>query len=82
MKEFKLESLPEDLQNLARELPSITNLCKMIEEDGQFGSRIDYLEFKVQTAADPEWGNIHVPLAVYLVKHGANKGEVVKIIGI
>lgn len=82
MKEFKFVSLPEELQQLVSDLPKITDICKLVEEDSQWGGKADYLEFKVVTAADPEWGNAHVPLAVYLVKHGANKGETVKIVGI
>jgi hypothetical protein len=81
MREFKLESLPKELQDLVLELSVFTELCKVVEEDNQWGGRADYYQFKVVTAADPEFGNSHVPLAVYLVKQGAKKGEVVKITG-
>lgn len=79
MKEFNFSSLPEELQLLIQELVEAHGLFKTINW-GIEGK--EYIEFKVQTLADPEWGNGHVPLAVYLVKHGANKGETVKIVGI
>ena len=81
MKEFKFEALPEELQDLILEFSGSHGLFSIVgfdEELNAFGE----VEFKVQPAADPEWGNGHVPLAVYLVKHGANKGETVKITGI
>lgn len=65
MKEFSFNDLPENLKAIIVDLP-------MIQIDDKYGA-----EFKVITAPDPEWGNMHVPLAVWLMKHGANKGEIV-----
>jgi len=77
MKEFTLALLPEELQTLILELVDSHGLFKKINI-GYEGK--EYIEFKVKTVADEEWGNEHVPLALYLVKQGANKGETVKIV--
>lgn len=65
MKQFSFKDLPENLQAIVIDLP-------MIQVDDTGGA-----EFKVLTSPNPEWGNMHVPLAVWLIKHGANKGEIV-----
>lgn len=70
LKCFKYKELSEELRSLVHELPNIE-----VDDTGN-------AEFKVITQPDPEWGNLHIPLALQLVKQGARKGEVVLITGI
>lgn len=70
MRTFEFTSFPDELQNVVFDIPNLE-----INETGD-------ASFKVITQADPEWGNVHVALALYLVKQGAKKGEVVTIKGI
>lgn len=65
MKKFNVQDMPLDLQGVVWDLPNIQP-----DDEG-------WAEFKVMTAPDPEWGNMHVPLALWLIKQGANKGETV-----
>lgn len=65
MKQFDTKEMPENLQALIKEIPYI-----MDSVDFEGGA-----EYKVQTAPDPEWGNMHVPISQWLIKNGANKGE-------
>jgi hypothetical protein len=67
MKTFDFNLLPENLQAVVLELPSI-------QLDDKGGA-----EFKVNPGPDPELGNMHVPVAQWLIKNGANRGEVVYI---
>lgn len=72
MKEFDVTTMPENLQALIKEIPYIMDA---LENDGG-------APFKVKTAPDPEWGNMHVPLAQWLVRNGARSGEEVYLKGI
>jgi hypothetical protein len=65
MKAFDVSSMPEKLQAIVRDLPYVQD---SINNDGG-------AEFVVNTAPDPEWGNMHVPVAQWLIKNGANKLE-------
>lgn len=72
MKQFDIRNMPENLQAIVRNIPYVMD---GVNNDGG-------AEFQVNTAPDPEWGNMHVPLAQWLVKHGANRGEVVYLTNI
>ena len=65
MKVFDVHKLSLELQGIVWDLPNL-------EIDDSGGAT-----FKVVTAPDPEWGNMHIPLALYLIEQGANKGEIV-----
>lgn len=67
MKTFDINDMPENLQAIVKDLPYVQD---NINNDGG-------AEFIVNTAPDPEWGNMHVPVAQWLIKRGANKLEVV-----
>ncbi len=80
MKEFKYYELPDDMKKIVDSLYNMENpnvKLELYEDPCQ-----NTIEFKVNTTPDPEYGNIHVPLATYFVKQGAHKGEVVLIVGI
>ena len=67
VKTFKTQDLPENLKQIAWDLLNLST-------DDKGGA-----EFQVLTGPDPELGNTHIPLAQWLVKNGAKKGETVYI---
>jgi hypothetical protein len=58
MKEFDVNAMPKNLQVVVRELPYVVDVI----DNG--GGAI----FKVKTAPDPEWGNMHVPISQWLLR--------------
>jgi hypothetical protein len=70
MRNFVFRDLPQEIQDTITEFQFLE-----IDDAG-------HAEFKVLTIPNPELGNVHVPLALHLVRLGAKKGETVKIIGI
>jgi hypothetical protein len=82
MKTFQFNDLSGEYRDLVMELLTLDHgLCSIETFDD--GVTPPNMEFKVQTSPDPEWGNLHVPLAVLLVEfYYARRGETVKITGI
>lgn len=67
-KTFEFASLPENMQEIVRDLTPALDF----DDSG-------LAPFKIITLPNPEFGNIHIPLSLYLIKQGASKGETVYI---
>lgn len=67
MKTFNVNEMPEELQAILR-----NDIIAELTIDNEGGAM-----FCVNPAPDPELGNMHVPVAQWLVKRGANKLETV-----